>query len=255
MDCARGIPLLYRASRWKDAIKPPDVLPSLPDIGIGSSTIDRGPSAFDIDPARWSELGRNNILFETVRGFAMSVGKSVTLEECMKFASKSNVGGLPSSEVRSVSRSVYNFMQKKYRGKRMSDRERLDRAVFAVNARWHYFNRTVGETLAEAATRFEVSYATIKRWKVSGKIEWIDKEWRKTSQEPYEPVEFEPVNFPPRMRNPCPEAGVKSMGAMENAVNDIKKDDNSKKDIQEEFMELIESPWKSKRVIQYASSS
>jgi hypothetical protein len=158
-----------------------------PDIGIGSSTSPSPHSLFTEENGKVQRIviwdnrgdgkGRNTRLFKRISSYAYPLGAGVTLGLLLEKGRELNVEGLPYVEVNSTARSVYRFMQTKFRGEKKTDQEREVQGRFAANARWGYHNRIVGETLAEAATRFDVSYSTIKRWKASGKIALIKKVW------------------------------------------------------------------------------
>ncbi len=121
---------------------------------------------------------RNERLFQEVSDFAYSNGPSVTIEELISFAHDRNVGGLNQSEVNSIAKSVFNFMQTRFTGTKKTKENLSQRGTFAVGCRWEYHNRLLGETLVEAATRFGVHYNTTMLWKRVGKIKLVNRKWQ-----------------------------------------------------------------------------
>ena len=149
-----------------------------PDIGIRPS---RGHSASIV-----LFEGRNDQLFDVLRQIAYSIGSSITYQECLAIAKEQNNilfsshshGVLPPSEVKSIAKSVFDFMQNEFVGTKKTALERHEQGVFAANARWHYRNRIVGELLVDAAQKFDRSPRTLRRWKANGTIQFIDRKWQ-----------------------------------------------------------------------------
>jgi hypothetical protein len=149
-----------------------------PDIGIR-------PSGGHSDSVVLFE-GRNDRLFDALRKIAYSIGSSITYQECLATSKEQNNilfsshphGVLPPSEVRSIAKSVFGFMQNEFVGTKKTALERHKHGVFAANTRWLYQKRIVGELLVDAAQKFDRSLRTVRRWKAKGTIQFIDKKWQ-----------------------------------------------------------------------------
>lgn len=128
--------------------------------------------------------GRNEELRDTVREIASDIGSSITYQECLTIAEEQNIalfsdhpkGILPSSEVRSIAKSVCRFMQTLFVGKKRKTPEQLtEQGKFASQYRWGCYERQVGETIAHAAERVGKSPRTLHRHKKKGSLQLLDK--------------------------------------------------------------------------------